>query len=672
MNRLLIKCVFCICFLLVIGVATLMAQGQRIYIEKFILDPMDQAANLNPKEDQSGNRYALVKVTPASASKFKFSFGMMTCIVDGVHGDELWIYVQKSARKISISREGFVSIKDQDLGMTLESGRTYQLELSYVEPTVSVQKQWLKFSVSPADVPAIVKVKPASATNADYEIWGQTKEGTISRNLECGRYQYQVVTDEYELSEGVVMLNQPDETFVEQITLTPNFGYLQIDDAYGITGAQIFVDDKPVGTIPYKNEHKWKCGTYRLSITHGDLYKTFNSSFTIEKGETTTLAPRLESNVAETQVRVSEDAEIYIDKKLVGKGQWKGPLREGRYEVEARKDRHKSTFKTITVKADEPQDILLDAPTPITGKLMVSSTPLDAEIQVDGKVVGLTPMTISDLIIGEHTVTLNRKNHKSETRKVTIEEGKAAELNVELSDMAEMTITSDPVGAAIRLNGKDKGVTPYREVLTSGDYDVRLTRNKYRTYEQRVHLDSSNPTLNIKMERQFQLPTCFYLQPTYQVGGLMAFGGEVGAYIKNVNVEADYLIGTGKETMYWNYVGTAADGKRPVEEEFSSSYIGAKAGYGFCFGTRFRVTPQVGVGVLSVAGNQESKGHVISASVGSRIDYAVTACLGVDLSPELGFGVSESSVYSELSSHSSAIKGWGSGFNLKLGVYLFF
>lgn len=664
---------FIFCFILMLSFSgILMAQiPQKIYIEKFTYDPMDQAAILNPKEDRSGNRYALVKVTPASAEKFKFSFGLTSSEVVGVHGDELWIYVQKSARKICISREEFTPIKDQDLGMTLESGKTYQLELSYVEPAVSVQKQWLKFSVSPADVPAIVKVKPASS-NKDYEIWGQTKEGTISRNLECGRYQYQVIHDDYELSEGVVMLNRPDETFTEQVTLNPNFGFLQIDDQYGIAGAQIFVDDKLVGTVPYKSERKWKYGEYRLAITNGDLYKTYNATFAIEKGKTTTLTPRLESNVAETQIRVVENAEIYIDKRRVGTGTWKGPLKEGRYEVEARKERHKSTLKTITVKADEAQDIVLDAPTPITGKLMVSSSPLDAEIMVDGKAVGVTPMTISELIIGEHTVTLSRKNHKSETRQVKIEEGKATELNIELSDMAEMTITTEPSGTAIRLNGQDKGVTPFREVLTSGDYDLRLTHNKYRTYEQRVHLDSSNPTLHVKMERQYQLPTCVYLQPTYQVGGMMAFGAGIGAYIKNFNVEADYLMGSGKETLYWNYVGAGQDGKRPVEEEFSSAYFSARFGYGLCYGTRLRITPQVGIGALSVSGNQESKGNVINALVGARVDYALASCVGLDLAPEFAFGVSESPVFSELSSVSSAIKGWGNGFNLRIGIYLFF
>lgn len=652
-------------------VNSVFSQNQKIYIESFSLDPMDQAATLNPREDKSGNRYALVKVRPANASKFKFSFGFMTSEVDGQHGDELWIYVQKNARKVSISREGFSPIRDQDLGITLESGKTYVLELSFIEPTISIQKQWLKFEISPKDVPTIVKVKPSDSTK-DYEMWGMTNEGAISRNMECGRYLYQIVSDDYETSEGIVLLNRPDETHVESITLNPNFGYLQIDDAYGIEGAQIFIDDKPIGTIPYNKDQKWKAGEYRLSIMNGDLYKPYTEKITIERGKTTTLTPRLESNVAETQIQVNSDAEIYIDKRLVGTREWKGPLKEGRYEVEARMKKHKSTFKTISIKANEATVIELEEPSPITGKLVISTSPLDAEIIVDGEVRGVTPLTIPNLIIGEHKVVLNRKNHKSEERLVQIEENKATELHVEMSDMAEMTITSEPSGAAIRLNGQDKGVTPYREVLTSGDYDLRITHSKYRTYEQRVHLDSSSPKLHVKMERQYQLPTCVYLQPTYQVGGLTAFGAAIGAYVMNFNVEADYMIGSGKETLYWNYVGADPDGKRPVEEEFSSSYYSTRFGYGFCYGTRLRITPQVGIGALSVSGNQGSKGNRVNAMVEARVDYALASCVGLDLAPEFAFSLSESPVFSELSSVSSAIKGWGNGFNLRVGIYLFF
>lgn len=662
-SRIILLLLFLIC-----GRNSVFAQTQQVYIQSFTHD-MSRAAKDNPREDASGNLYAVVKVRTADGSpmspEFNYDFYYSSHINDGQHEDEVWLYVQRDARKIKISREGFATIREKDLGITIQSGETYILVLSYVEPQLQVQKQWLRFNVKPSDANAIIKVR-RSGSSDNYEIWDSP-----ARNLECGLYDYQISAENYDLSEGRVMLNQANETFSEEINLIPNFGFLQIDDEQGIAGAQIYVDDKPIGKMPYKSDEKWTCGEYNLEITNGELYKTYRSTFSIEKGKTTVLRPHLASNAAETYIRVNADADIYIDKVLKGRREWRGPLKAGNYEVECRMDKHKSVTKTITVIADEVQDVLLDTPAPITGMLSISSNPLDAEIRVDGNTVGTTPMTIKDLIIGQHTVSVSLKNHKTEQRTINIEEGRTENLNITLSDMADMKIVSQPSGAMLYLNGERKGTTPYSEILPSGDYDLKLEHSKYRKYEKRVHFDSSNPTLNIKMDRQYQQPSCFYIQPTFQVGAYSAFGAEVGAYFANVNIEASYLLSSDSETLYWNYTGSQ-NGKRPVEEVFSPSYFGAKVGYGLCYGTRFRLTPQIGIGCLSVKGDQQSKGYSTVASAGARIDYALTSCIGVNLTPEFGFGINESSIFSELTKTSNEIGAWNSGFNLKIGVYVFF
>lgn len=666
------KTIFRILFLLVLIVSatlTSLAQQPKIYIQSFTHDKLAQTAKHNPRTDRSGDLYALVKVRTAEGSPmspdFKYNFYFLSHINDGLHDDEVWLYVAKDAKKIKITREGFAPLQEADLGLTIEAGETYVLTLSYVEPRLLVEKQWLKFKVNPSDAGAVIQVK-RSETNDQFEIW---EEG--ARNLECGLYEYRIVADNYDASEGRVMLNKANETHIEDVTLIPNFGFLQIDDIHGIAGAVIYIDNKRVGQVPYKSEDKWLAGQHTLQITNGELYKTYNSTFIIEKGKTSTLSPRLESNAAETRIRVNADADIYIDKVRRGNREWSGPLKAGNYEVECRKDRHKTVVKTITVVADEPQDVLLDAPEPITGLLAITSKPMDAEIRIDGELVGMTPMTVQNLIIGQHTVTVGLMNHKTEQRQIIIKEGMTENLTIELSDLAEMAIESQPSGAELYLNGQKKGKTPYTELMSSGDYELKMLYPKYRDYTGTVHLDSSNPSLLIKMERQYQLPFCFYFQPTFQVGSCIAYGAEVGGFLANINVEGDCLIGTTSQTLYWNYVG-GADNKRPVEESFSPSYYGAKVGYGLCYGTRFRLTPQAGVGCLSVKGDQQTNAYAIVASVGARADYALTSFLGVNVSPEFGFGVSESSIFSELSSVSSSFKDWATGFNLKFGVYFCF
>ncbi len=652
---------------------TASAQGQKIYIEEFTHDPLSTTAQNMQKYDGSGNLYSIIKVRSNNGTvvsrEFKFSFGNMASSDAGQHEDEIWLYVQKNARKISITRSGFIPLRNVDLGMTVGEGQTYILTLSYVEPQDIVKKQWLSFSITPTDANAVIKVKRDG--DKEYEIWGQTKDGTDARNLECGRYQYQIVADTYDISEGVVTLNNPNKTHTEYIELRPNYGYLQIDDTYGATGAQIYVDNKFIGTLPYKEDKKWASGEYAISITNGELYKTYNDKFKITRSRTTILKPQLEYNAAEIRLTVDADAQIFLDHQLLGTREWRGPLKAGKYEVECRADKHVPTFKTITVVANKAQDIHLEAPKPITGELSITSSPLNAEIKIDGKVVGTTPMTIRDLIIGEHTIELSLKNHKSEKRDFEILEGKTCEMNITLSDITNMTINTQPIGASIYLNGVSKGTTPYSEVLPSGDYDVRLVHNKYVEYNERVHFDSSNPNLTFSMQRQYMMPTSFYIQPTFQVGSYMSFGASVGGYLSNFNIEASYLLGTSEETLYWNYINNA-NGAEPVKESFSANHFDARIGYGFIFGTRFRTTPQIGLGISMLSGDQDSEGHAISGTVGIRLEYALASCIGLSLTPEYGMIFKKSDVFSAISEASSTVKNWGGGANLKMGVFLFF
>ena len=58
--------------------------------------------------------------------------------------------------------------------------------------------------------------------------------GSIDRLLETGAYVYEIVADGYEPSLGKVMLANGSGNHVENVALTPNFGFLEITDASGI------------------------------------------------------------------------------------------------------------------------------------------------------------------------------------------------------------------------------------------------------------------------------------------------------------------------------------------------------------------------------------------------------------------------------------------------------
>lgn len=552
--------------------------------------------------------------------------------------------------------------------LTIESGKTYRMKLSVQAPVI--QQRILQFKVQPANEGAIVKVKKEESTE-DYELWGTVDtQGSIDRLLDTGEYLYEVSAESYKTAFGRVSLTNGSGNHVENVSLTPNFGFLEIADAYGIAGAEVYINNRKVGIIPYKSGRMECRNDYQLMISNGELYKTYNSIFEIRQGETTKISPQLQSNYAETTIKVQNEAEILVNGASKGYGSWKGPLRAGTYNVECRLPNHVSSQKQIVVKPDEAETFIMESPRPIEGSLYVKSNPSGAKIFIDGKNIGVTtPNKIDNVLIGSHKVTIMLDNHKTENHEINIKQDETLTLDVILSDMALMTIKSSPSGADLYIGGKYKGTTPYSEEMASGDYDIKLLKRKCKTLARRVHLDSSNPEQSFSLSRQYQQPSQFYIQRTMQVGSSMGAGAAIGCFISNFNIEADFLAGMAKETIYWN--DPRSNPTYPMEDSYSNMYIGAKIGWGIVIGSRMRLTPQVGGGVVRAKGDYSSC-HVVRGSVGVRADYVLANHIGFVVAPEYNVPLSKSSVYEVVSAVSSKVKGWGSGFNCSFGLNIYF
>ena len=594
MNKLILKLGVILALLMALPVQ---AQTKlKFSVASFEEDPTDLSAQSAEyrKMDGSGSLYAIIKVTSNNPDddlrEYRFNFGNLKSSVED-HDGELWVYVQMNAKTVTITREGYETVRRYDLRTNIKPGKNYVMQLTSARRTV--YKQMVKFAVTPPESNAVVMVK-SSKEGASEVLFGivDGSTGEVAKSLELGSYTYRVVANNYHETTGRFLLGKRDTLFVETVDLRPNFA--------------------------------------TVTLTAG------------------------------------QDAEIYVNGDLKGTGTWTGNLTAGNYQVECRQVNHKPSQQYITVEENVSKTYALTPPTPITGTLAVSTTPLGARIEVDGKSYGVTPRNI-DIIIGSHKVTLSKLNYKTETVNVEVKENETTDVEVRLSDLAKMKITSRPFGAELSIDGKKVGNTPYEKEMASGDYTLRLTAPKYRTYEKRIHLDSSNPTVNIKLNRQYQQRNAVYLQVGGQVGTLMGVGGAIGFYAGNVNIEANVTMGMANEKIYVNF----ADGTDPSLEELKPMCFGGRAGYGIIIGTRMRLTPQVGASVVSVKDNRIAT-YALCATAGLRFEYAVSAHFGISATGEGSFALSKKDAFKQLEEISSKVKGWGTGGSLRIGAYVNF
>ena len=144
--------------------------------------------------------------------------------------------------------------------------------------------------------------------------------------------------------------------------------------------------------------------------------------------ETVTLRP----SFSKTTLNAGEGVEIYIDGVKMGIGVWSGNLNAGSYNVECRKAGHKSANKTLTVVEGEAAVVELPSPTPLTGVLALTSTPINAKITIDGKDCGLTPRNVTGLLVGEHKVEVSKEGYAPAEVDVVIYEDETTEQSVVL------------------------------------------------------------------------------------------------------------------------------------------------------------------------------------------------------------------------------------------------
>ncbi len=577
------------------AVAVNAQQKLKFSVASFELDPFDLTAKNDAykKVDGNGSLYAIIKVTSTNPDDdlktYNFNFGNMNSQVEQ-HDGELWVYVQRNAKMVTITRSGYTAINRYDLHTTIEEGRTYTMQLSSQSPMVYTQM--VQFNIQPEGTGATITVKSSKAGAVKESLGVVDDFGSLARSLEYGTYTYEVIAPNYHPSEGRFTLKDKNQTHVETVTLRPNFSKMTL--------------------------------------------------------------------------KVDADADIYVNGERKGRRTWTGILKAGNYQVECRQQNHRPSNQTINVVENDNRTIELLPPTPITGTLAITSRPLGANIKIDGKDYGITPQNLNDILIGRHTVTISRTNYKPETKSVEIMENQTTNIDVTLSDMAKMTIDSRPSHATLYIDGTNVGTTPYTAEMGSGDYNLRLTRYGYRDFEKKVHLDSSHPNFTLSLDKQYQKPTAFYVQAGMQVGSLMGVEATIGCYISNFNIEGTFLYGLDKsEKIHWN--GTI--GK--TTNIYSANAYGGKVGYSVILGTRWRITPQGGLLCVSIhKDSSNSKSYVLSGTIGARTDVIVTSGLGFFAAPEMAFAIKKSDTYNMLEPVSTKIKGWGSGFNVRLGISL--
>ena len=420
----------------------------------------------NEHYDDNDRPMALIKIsteniTAEERRRITFKGNLATYFDVHLEPSEIYLYISTSAT--------FIEIHHPDYGKTeftlpydLKDFCGYEMVLQYVpigaSSGVTQQNNYL----------TIIADQPNASVYIDDQY---VSDGFMS--LAIGTtHSWRIECDLYHTENGTVTITKGEPITIEK-QLRPAYGFIKVSSEPE-SGAVVFINNKKVGTTPYQSD-KMASGTYNVRVVK-DMYKTTEQTFVITDGNTTDAVLDMTANFVNLTIDTDADSDIYIDGQYKSKGEWNGRISEGAHFVEVKKDKHRTVSKNLKLVLGKDENVKIEAPTAITGMLDISSVPVKANVYLNGKHYGTTPRIISDLLIGDYTLKLEKEGCASVTKNITIEENKTLTIKEQLPTGKEVVIKTDKAGDKIYVDDNYVGPTPLTTNLSYGIHSIKAVR----------------------------------------------------------------------------------------------------------------------------------------------------------------------------------------------------
>jgi hypothetical protein len=151
-------------------------------------------------------------------------------------------------------------------------------------------------------------------------------------------------------------------------------------------------------------------------------------------------------------------------------------------------------------------------PATLTGRLLIRSTPANADVTVNGQPRGKTPITMRDLPLGSYNIHIEHEGYEPDQRRVDLSARQTmSALSFSLKPVAaesgsgtgSLDVQSRPPGAQVFVNDRLVGRTPLSiRDMPAGPAAVRIEVEGFRTWTTTVHIEAGKPArVNASLDR---------------------------------------------------------------------------------------------------------------------------------------------------------------------------
>ncbi len=185
--------------------------------------------------------------------------------------------------------------------------------------------------------------------------------------------------------------------------------------------SDVTIDDEYVGKSPVINRYM-TYGKHKI-VAQKDLYEGNKDITIVPTDDNNGIIEAIEMQdmsryYGDVAMTVDNNAEIYFNDRLVGKGSWNTKLRQGIYTVETRKADCDPVKTHFSVKPQTTNSIKADAPIPYTGYLSIYTRPANTKIYYNGTEIDL--QSRPPLPIGTCQIDFVKKGYISKSKEYPI------------------------------------------------------------------------------------------------------------------------------------------------------------------------------------------------------------------------------------------------------------
>ena len=300
-----------------------------------------------------------------------------------------------------------------------------------------------------------------------------------------GRYTVHVSKQGYyDVALDFEVDDAPSRTVLIELRRLPGQLTISTDPA---VEAIVTVDDAKVGRAPY-GPLELEPGTHAVTVT-AERFLPYAERLQVPGlGKIQQLEVQLVPQWANVEISSKPPgAAVFQGTTQIGQTPMRLELLEGSHSLSLILDGFKAWDGTLETLANEDQVLPTVQLEPANAKLRVNSIPRGANVTVNGRYRGQSPVTIALSPGVNYEIGLSKAGYGTTVRKIRLEAAASEEITVDLTArVGEVTVAALPGDATIYIDGRARGTGTMTLKLSSAPHRLEVKRDGYQTFSRSV------------------------------------------------------------------------------------------------------------------------------------------------------------------------------------------